>query len=303
MRIQVRVSVLVANLATAHERGNVATHVRLPETLSAAAQCAFEAVMSRQMKRARVLLAQIWRQRDARRVTVAVNVSEKAVLYDELVPHIEVPLERWVELNLIRVRFCAQRDKMGDARDGTIGALLNQPVRAELKAVRVADRAHVGGNASSDVARDNLVDGVAFEPREDIGDRVLGTLDVLDHDGELHERRDPADHACAALVFLAEEPRERAVVNAKDERPTEQVDAEVEHRGNDSKAVTLVRAVVLLRRRQLVREKGDKSLNSIIAFLEELCADSTLRRVCLNNNLFGQVGVCELGAGAYSLLE
>ena len=80
--------------------------------------------MCRQMKRARDVLAQIGRHRDARRVTVAVNVSEKAVLYDERVPHIEVPLERWVELDLIRVRFRARRDKMGDARDGTVGALL-----------------------------------------------------------------------------------------------------------------------------------------------------------------------------------
>ena len=79
-------------------------------------------------------------------------------------------------MDLIRVRFRARRDKMGDARDSTIGALLILPVRAELKAVRVADRAHVRGNASGDVARDNLVDGVAFKPRKDIRDRVLDTL-------------------------------------------------------------------------------------------------------------------------------
>ena len=187
---------------------------------------------------------------------------------------------------------------MGDARDGTIGALLIQPVRAELKAVRVADREHVGGNASDDVVRDDLVDGVAFEPREDICDRVLGTLDVLDHDRELHERRDPAAHACAVLGLLGEEPRERAVVRAKDERPTEQVDAEVERRGIDSKAFTLVRAVVLLWPRQFFREKGDRSLNSIVVFLEEHCADSNLRRISLNNKPFVQVGVSLLGAGA-----
>ena len=68
-------------------------------------------------------------------------------------------------LDLIRVRFRARRDKMGDARDGTVGALLIQPVRAELKTVRVADREHVGGNASGDVTRDDLINGVAFEPR------------------------------------------------------------------------------------------------------------------------------------------
>ena len=65
-------------------------------------------------------------------------------------------------MDLICVRCRARRDKMGDARDNTIGELLIQPVRAELKAVRVADRAHVGGNASGDVVRDDLVDGMAF---------------------------------------------------------------------------------------------------------------------------------------------
>ena len=97
-------------------------------------------------------------------MTAAVNVPKKAVFYDERVPHIEVPLARWVELNLIHVRFRARRDKMGDAPDGTVGALLIQPVCAELTSVRVADRAHVGGNASRDVTRYDLVDGVAFEP-------------------------------------------------------------------------------------------------------------------------------------------
>ena len=180
---------------------------------------------------------------------------------------------------------------MGDAGDGTVGALLIQLVRAELKAVRVSDRAHVGGNASGDVARYDLVDGVTFEPQEDIRDRVLNTLDVLYHDRKLHERRDPAAHACAALGLLGEEPCKRAVVSAKDERPTKQVDAEVERGVNDSKAFTLVRAVGLLRRRQFFREKGDRSLNSIVVFLEEHCADSNLRRIYLNNKLFVQVGV------------
>ena len=114
--IRVRVAVSVANLATAHERGNVDTQVRPPETLSDAAQCAFEAVMNRQIKRARNVLAQIGLYCYARRVTVAVNVSEKAVLYDQRVPQIDVPLERWVEFDLIRVRFRARRDEMGDTR-------------------------------------------------------------------------------------------------------------------------------------------------------------------------------------------
>ena len=96
VRIRVQVAVSIANLSIANERGNLATHVRPPEKLSDAEQCAFEAVMSRQMERARDVLAHIGRHRDARRVTVAVNLSEKAVLNDERAPHIEVPLERWV---------------------------------------------------------------------------------------------------------------------------------------------------------------------------------------------------------------
>ena len=252
MRIRVRVAVSVANLGTANERRNVATHVRLPETLSDAVQCVFKAVISRQMERALDILAQIGRHRDARRVTVAVNVSKKAILYDERIPHIEVPLERWVELNLIRVRFRARRDKIGDARNGTVGALLIQPVRGELKAVCLADLTHVGGNAYGVVARYDLVDDVGFKPRKNIRDRVFGTLDILYHDRKLHERRDPAAHACAALGLLGEETCERADISSKDERSTEQVDAEVESRCNHSKAFTLVRAVVLMQRRQFV---------------------------------------------------
>ena len=166
------------------------------------------------MERPRDVLAHIGRHRNARRVTAAVNVSEKAILYDERDPHIEVQLERWIKFDLILVRFRARCDKISDARNGTVSALLIQPMRAELKAVRVADLVHVRGNARYDVARHDLVDGAILYLREDIHDRVLGTFDVLDQDREFPERRDPPAHAFAALGLLKDEPREPAVIRA-----------------------------------------------------------------------------------------
>ena len=74
---------LIAHFTVANVGVDVAAYARPPESLGDAAQSALEAMMCRQVERADDVFAQVRRHDDARRVAVAVYVSEKSVLDDE----------------------------------------------------------------------------------------------------------------------------------------------------------------------------------------------------------------------------
>ena len=74
---------------------------------------------------------------------------------------------------------------------------------------------------------DHLVDGVAGEPGRMSAIVFSVPLMYSMTIGYSMKRRDPATHARAAFRLFREEPRERAVVGAKDEWSTEQIDAKV----------------------------------------------------------------------------
>ena len=91
-------------------------------------------------------------------------------------------MESGVEFDFVGVGFADGVETAYHSSDRGIGALLVEPVSAELEAIGVGDGTHERDAAIRELWGHYLVDGVSFEAREHIGNRVLRPFDVLDDD-------------------------------------------------------------------------------------------------------------------------
>ena len=76
------------------------------------------------------------------------------------------------------------------------------------------------------------------------------------------------------------------MVGAENEKAPEKIYAEMLSSGDDSEALAFKRRIILLGRRQFLREKGDWAFDVFFRSLEKYGADSNFGCVGVNDKLF-----------------
>ena len=142
-----------------------------------------------------------------------------------------------MEFDFVDVDFAGGVDAAYRSSDCRGGALLIEPVGPKLEAIGVRGGALERESAIREFREYDLLDGVAFEARQHVGNRVFNARDVLDDNRILEQRCNPVTDARAGFVLSREHPGERFVVSTQYERPREEKDAKVGEGGDDGKTL------------------------------------------------------------------